>query len=124
MVKPKDMPCLKTLRGKHPCLHFTAPFINTLATPKPTKKTRHRSALAEQYDLDPNIAWLSIAAVMRDRAKTVAFRSLAEASHERPNVWFHSLIAGDGPTWTEIEAYFADDLRRTFLGLCRSSAIG
>jgi hypothetical protein len=28
------------------------------------------------------------------------------------------LIARDGPTWTEIEAYFAEDLRRTFLGLC------
>ncbi len=55
---------------------------------------------------------------MRDGAKTASFRCLVEASRERPNGWFHSLIARDGPTWTEIEAYFAEDLRRTFLGLC------
>lgn len=85
--------------------------------PEPNQKTRHRSALAEQYDLDPDIAWLYIAAMMRDGAKTASFWCLVEASRERPNGWFHSLIARDGPTWTEIEAYFAEDLRRTFLGL-------
>ena len=98
MVKPKDMPCLKTLRGKHPCLHFTAPFIDTLANPNPTETTRHRSALAGQYDLGPDIGWLFTAAMMRDGAKTASFRCLVEAFRERPIGWFHSLIAGDGPT--------------------------
>jgi hypothetical protein len=79
------MPWLKILRGNRAGLHFTAPFIDTLATPNPTKKTRRRSALAEQYDLDPDIAWLFIAAMMRDGAKTASFRCLVEAFREQPD---------------------------------------
>jgi glycosyltransferase involved in cell wall biosynthesis len=118
VVNPNDMPCLQTLRGGDTGLHFIAPFIDIPASAKPTERTRHRFALAEQYDLDPNIAWLFTAAMMRDGAKTSSFRCLAEALRERPNDQFHLLISGDGPNRAEVEANFADDPRATFLGLC------
>ena len=120
VVNPKDMPCLKTLRGNDPGLHFIAPFIDTLVTPNPAAKMQHRSTLAEQYNLDSDIGWLFTAAMMRDGAKTASFRCLAKAIRERPDDRFHLLIAGDGPTRAEIKAYFADDPRTTFLGLCNT----
>jgi glycosyltransferase involved in cell wall biosynthesis len=91
------------------------PFLD----PAPFRAARaeravHRARLAARFGLDPALPWLLAVAMMRDDAKLLSYKLLAEALGEGQGGW-QIIIAGDGPARAEVEAAFAPLGPRAYL---------
>jgi glycosyltransferase involved in cell wall biosynthesis len=70
------------------------------------ERAAHRARLAVRFGLDPALPWLLAVAMMRDDAKLLSYRLLAEALGEVQGGW-QLVIAGDGPAGAEVRSAFA-----------------
>ena len=67
----------------------------------------HRARLARAHGLDPSTPWIVVAAMLRPGDKLASFRMLAAVLARLQDLSWHLVVAGDGPTRSEVEAVFA-----------------
>jgi glycosyltransferase involved in cell wall biosynthesis len=91
-----------------------APFAAARA-----QRGAHRAQLAAAHGLDPQVAWISIAAMMRPGDKLESYRSLAAALARLADLPWRLLVAGDGAASAEVRAAFETAVpgRAVFLGM-------
>jgi len=94
----------------------TAPYAAAVADRKLL-----RDELAEERELDPEVPWIAVVAMMRAGDKLASYRALAAALDRLKDLPWQLLIAGDGVARPEIEALF--DQRARFLGSLRQRRI-
>jgi len=77
-----------------------------------------RMELARVHGLDRSVPWLAVAAMMRPGDKLTSYGALARALGQLRDLSWRLLVAGDGPSRTEVEAAFAAEVpgRTAFLG--------
>jgi glycosyltransferase involved in cell wall biosynthesis len=69
--------------------------------------TRERTALAQQFKLDPDLPWLVAVAMMRAGDKLASYRVLGEALAALPQRPWQLLVVGDGAARPDVEAALA-----------------
>ncbi len=81
----------------------------------------NRARLASAHRIDPDIPWISIAAMMRPGDKLASFRALAATLARLADLPWRLLVAGDGAARADAEAALAAAVpgRATFLGALR-----
>lgn len=97
-----DMACLQSLAGAERIL-LLPPFLD----PEPfeaaaAQRKALRARLAAEHALDPDVAWISIAAMMRPGDKTASYRELASVLAGILDLRWHLLVAGAGPAQQEV----------------------
>ena len=102
------------------------PFID----PAPFKQTQSqrksaRADLAARLQLDAEIPWISVAAMMRFGVKSQSYALLSDALARLTGLPFQVLAAGDGPARQEVIARFGPALssRMRFLGCLDQSEL-
>lgn len=74
-----------------------APFAAAAAD-----RAAHRKRFGAAHRIDPDVAWLAVAAMMRDGDKLASYRALAQALAHLPDLPWRMLIAGDGDARTQV----------------------
>jgi len=70
----------------------------------------HRGRLAKAYGLDPDVPWVSVAAMMRSGDKLASLRQLASALARVGDLPWRLIVAGDGEARAQVEAAFATSI--------------
>ena len=114
-----DIEGLRPLVASAERIAFLPPFLD----PAPYRDAARargatRAALARARGLDPRVAWIAVAAMMRPGDKLASFRLLARALGGLLDIAWHLLVAGDGPARPEVEAALAEAIpgRASLLG--------
>ncbi|HEX7055088.1 MAG TPA: glycosyltransferase family 4 protein [Burkholderiales bacterium] len=68
-----------------------------------TRRAELRARLAREHDLDPQVPWLVVAAMMRVGDKLASYRSLAAALAYGLDARWQLVVAGDGPARAQVE---------------------
>jgi glycosyltransferase involved in cell wall biosynthesis len=98
-----DIAGLKLLIDEPRLLHLP-PFLDTAPYRDELKnRTANRARLAREHNLDPEVPWIVVAAMMREGDKLASYRSLAASLDRLADIPWHLLIAGDGAARAEIE---------------------
>ena len=116
-----DIPGLEQIIDARRIVHLP-PFLDT--TPYVAaigNRQALREELAEERELDPDVPWIAVVAMMRAGDKLASYRALAGALRRLEDVRWQLLIAGDGVARPEVEALF--DKRARFLGSLRQRRI-
>jgi glycosyltransferase involved in cell wall biosynthesis len=103
-----DMAGLRTLDELRGRIEWLPPFLD--AAPFRAAAARRdacRKEIARAHGLDPSVAWLAAAAMMRPGDKLVSYRALARVLGLLLDLPWRLLVAGDGPARADIEAAFA-----------------
>src|SRR5258708_2082531 len=116
-----DIPGLKEIIDPKRILHLppfldTAPYIAAIAN-----RQALRAALAEERELDPDVPWIAVVAMMRAGDKLASYRALASALQRLDDLPWQLVVAGDGAARPEVEKLF--DQRARFLGSLRQRRI-
>ncbi|HYL89720.1 MAG TPA: glycosyltransferase family 4 protein [Burkholderiales bacterium] len=94
----------------------TAPYVAAAAN-----RQALRAELAAERNLDPNVPWIAVVAMMRAGDKLASYRALAGALRRLDDLPWQLVVAGDGVARQEVEALF--DRRARFLGSLRQRRI-
>ncbi len=111
-VNAECLPATTKLAALEPFVD-PAPFKQALS-----QRTSARSDLAARLQLNADIPWIAVAAMMRFGVKSESYALLSDALGRLSRLPFHVLAAGDGPARQEVEARFGPALaeRVRFLG--------
>ena len=82
------------------------------------KRDPHRAKLAADLGLDPVVAWIVVAAMMRPGDKLASYRELSRSLALLKDLPWRLVVAGDGPARAEVEQALAAAVpgRACFLG--------
>jgi len=116
-----DIPGLEQIIDPRRILHLppfldTAPYVAAVAD-----RQLLRDELAEERELDAEVPWIAVVAMMRPGDKLDSYRALAGALNRLKDLPWQLVVAGDGVARTEVEALF--DKRARFLGSLRQRRI-
>jgi len=116
-----DIPSLEQIIDPKRILHLppfldTAPYIAARANWEAL-----RAELAEERELDADIPWIAVVAMMRAGDKLASYRALASALRRLDDLPWQLVVAGDGVVRPEVEKLF--DQRARFLGSLRQRRI-
>src|SRR5204862_3139230 len=116
-----DIPGLESIIDPRRILHLPpfldmAPYVAAVAD-----RQLSRDELAEERELDPEVPWIAVVAMMRPGDKLDSYRALAGALNRLKDLPWQLVVAGDGLARTEVEALF--DKRARFLGSLRQRRI-
>jgi glycosyltransferase involved in cell wall biosynthesis len=116
-----DVPGLEQIIDARRVIHVppfldTAPYMAAV-----TNRATLRAELARERDLDPNVPWIAVVAMMRSGDKLASYRALAGALRRVDDLPWRLVIAGDGVARAEVEQLF--DERACFLGSLRQRRI-
>jgi len=97
-----DLACLQTLIGADRLL-LLPPFLE----PEPfaaaaAQRASHRARLAVEQGLDPEVPWISVAAMMRPGDKMASYEALASVLQKILDLRWHLVVAGAGPSEREV----------------------
>jgi glycosyltransferase involved in cell wall biosynthesis len=106
-LNPRDIPALQKLPASADKIHTLLPFLD-VSDIKPTQRPAARKELARQYDLNPDLPWIISVAMMRDDAKLISYRYLAE-SLKQVNHPYQLLLIGDGKARHKVEGLFGGE---------------
>ena len=99
-----DVTGLKELVAKERLVHLP-PFLDVAPYRAAAKQRKaHRARLAKTCNLDPEVPWIAVAAMMRPGDKAASYRALAAALKSVADIPWNLLVAGDGSARGEIEA--------------------
>ena len=105
-LNSRDRPALETLGEVKNKLHALSPFVDTGELDSDPGETR-RGATAREYGLDPALPWLISVAMMRNDAKLLSYRLLAQTLARLENA-FQLILVGDGKARSAVERLFTD----------------
>jgi len=116
-----DIPGLEQIIDARRIVHLppfldTAPYIAAIEN-----RQLLRDELTEERELDPEVPWIAVVAMMRAGDKLASYRALAVALNRLKDLSWQLLVAGDGVARPEVEALF--DQRARFLGSLRQRRI-
>lgn len=116
-----DVPGLEQIIDARRIVHLppfldTAPYVAAIAN-----RQWLRDELAEERQLDPDVPWIAVVAMMRTGDKLASYRALAAALNRVKDLPWQLVVAGDGVARPEVEALF--DERARFLGSLRQRRI-
>jgi glycosyltransferase involved in cell wall biosynthesis len=82
------------------------------------RREKHREKIARARNLDPQVPWIAVAAMMRSGDKLASYRALAAAVGRLVDLPWRLVVAGDGSARAEVEAALeaAAPGRACFLG--------
>jgi glycosyltransferase involved in cell wall biosynthesis len=71
------------------------------------ERAAHRARLAQAHELDPDVPWIAVVAMMREGDKLASYRALAGALGGLQDLRWHLLVAGDGTARAAVESTLA-----------------
>jgi glycosyltransferase involved in cell wall biosynthesis len=100
-----DIPCVQPLLAPNSQVVFMPPFLN----PAPYESARtgrepHRARLAMEHNLDPEVPWITVAAMMRPGDKVASYLELAATLRQLIDLPWHFVVVGDGDGRAVVEA--------------------
>lgn len=117
-LNPADVECLRPVLKDSRRLAMMLPFINT-AQPRraAAQRDQHRSELAHQLGIDPEIPWIVAVAMMRDGDKLDSYRILGRLLRRLGDIEWSLLVVGDGPARAQVEKMIGLSDRVRYLGI-------
>lgn len=113
-----DLAGLLELVEKGRLVHLP-PFLDVAPYRAAAKQRKaHRTRLAKAFDLDPQVPWLAVAAMMRPGDKAASYQKLSQALASITDIPWRLLVAGDGSARRDVHAALesAAPGRACFLG--------
>lgn len=114
-----DVACLEPLLADGGAIRLLPPFLD----PGPYRdasrnRDANRKTLAAEFDLDPSVPWIVVAAMMRSGDKAASYSILASVLRRLADLPWRIVVAGEGAARSGIEAAFesAAPGRNRFLG--------
>jgi len=116
-----DIPGLEQIIDARRIVHLP-PFLDTAPyTAAIENRQLLRDEFTEERELDPEVPWIAVVAMMRAGDKLASYRALAGALNRLKDLPLQLLVAGDGVARPEVEGLF--DQRARFLGSLRQRRI-
>jgi glycosyltransferase involved in cell wall biosynthesis len=99
-----DLASLSKLAATPDRIVLLPPFLDgTPFRAAAAERIAHRARLAAVRDLDPAVAWIVVAAMMRSGDKLASYRALGDALVQLRDLRWRLVVAGDGPARAEVE---------------------
>lgn len=103
-LNPADTGCLADLLGSEARIALLDPFLDTRPPGRAaTRRESLRAELAAELDIDPQVCWFAVTAMMRPGDKLASYRLLGEALKRLGARPWVLLVVGDGEARAEVE---------------------